>query len=195
LKLTENTYVIYTTDNGPWLQFKHHGGSAGPLRAGKGTTFEGGQRVPCLVRGPGIPAGTLCDELTGTIDVLPTIAALTGKPLPSDRKIDGIDVSGLWNGTLNRSPRTEFIHYTSVGNLEGLRQGDWKILVKKPRNQNNQQGGPNPTQIMLFNLRDDVGEQNNLASQYPDLVRILTQRMEALDQEITTNARAPWVTE
>jgi arylsulfatase A len=195
LKLTENTYVIYTTDNGPWLQFKHHGGSAGPLRAGKGTTFEGGQRVPCLVRGPGIPAGTVCDELTGTIDVLPTIAALTGKPLPSDRKIDGIDVSGLWNGTLNRSPRTEFIHYTSVGNLEGLRQGDWKILVKKPRNQNNQQGGPNPTQIMLFNLRDDVGEQNNLASQYPDLVRILTQRMEALDQEITTNARAPWVTE
>jgi arylsulfatase A-like enzyme len=137
----------------------------------------------------------VCDELTGTIDVLPTIAALTGKSLPSDRKIDGIDVSGLWKGTLNRSPRTEFIHYTSVGNLEGLRQGDWKILVKKPRNQNNQQGGPNPTQIMLFNLRDDVGEQNNLASQYPDLVRILTQRMEALDQEITTNARAPWVTE
>jgi arylsulfatase A-like enzyme len=127
--------------------------------------------------------------------VLPTIAALTGKPLPSDRKIDGIDVSGLWNGTLNRSPRTEFIHYTSVGNLEGLRQGDWKILVKKPRDQNNQQGGPNPTQIMLFNLRDDVGEQNNLASQYPDLVRILTQRMEALDEEITKNARAPWTTE
>ena len=80
LKLVDNTYVIYTTDNGPWLQFRHHGGSAGPLREGKGTTFEGGQRVPCVMRGPGIPAGTVCDELTGTIDVLPTIAALTGKP-------------------------------------------------------------------------------------------------------------------
>jgi arylsulfatase A-like enzyme len=195
LKLTENTYVIYTTDNGPWLQFKHHGGSAGSLRAGKGTTFEGGQRVPCLMRGPGIPAGTVCNELTGTIDVLPTIAAITGKPLPADKKIDGIDVSGLWKGTLKRSPRTEFIHYTSVGDLEGLRQGDWKILVKKQRNSTNQQGEPNPSQIMLFNLRDDVGEQNNLASQYPDLVRILGQRMEALDHEITANARAPWTTE
>lgn len=195
LKLADNTYIIYTTDNGPWLQFRHHGGSAGPLRAGKGTTFEGGQRVPCLMRGPGIPAGTVCDELTGTIDVLPTIAAITGKPLPASKKIDGMDVSGLWNGTLKRSPRTEFIHYTSVGDLEGLRQGDWKILVKKSRSQNNQQGTPNPTQIMLFNLKDDVGEQNNLASQYPDLVSRLQKRMEALDQEITTNARAPWTTE
>ena len=69
LKLTGNTYVIYTTDNGPWLPFKHHGGSAGPLRDGKGTTFEGGQRVPSDSR-TGIPAGTVCDELTGTIDVL-----------------------------------------------------------------------------------------------------------------------------
>jgi len=78
LGLAENTFVIYTSDNGPWLPFKHHGGSAGPLRDGKGTTFEGGQRVPCLIRGPGIPPGTACDDLTGTIDVLPTLAALTG---------------------------------------------------------------------------------------------------------------------
>ena len=98
LKLTDNTYVIYTTDNGPWLVFRHHGGSAGPLREGKGTTFEGGQRVPCLMRGPGIPAGTVCDELTGTIDVLPTLAAITGKPLPTGKRIDGMDVSGLWTG-------------------------------------------------------------------------------------------------
>ena len=69
LKLAKNTFVIYTTDNGPWLTFKHHGGSAGPLRDGKGTTFEGGQRVPCLIRGPGVPANTVCEELTGTIDV------------------------------------------------------------------------------------------------------------------------------
>ena len=99
LDLSKNTYVIYTTDNGPWLQFKHHGGSAGPLRDGKGTTFEGGQRVPCVMWGPGrIPAGTTCGELTGTIDLLPSIAALTKTPLPEDRKIDGLDISLLITG-------------------------------------------------------------------------------------------------
>ena len=198
LKLTESTYVVYTTDNGPWLQFKHHGGSAGPLREGKGTTFEGGQRVPCLIRGPGIPAGTVCDELTGTIDVLPTIAAITKTPLPQDKKIDGLDVSGLWMGTANRSPRTEFVHYTSEGNLEGLRQNNWKLLVKKTqprRNQNKKAAAPKPPQIMLFDLSKDIGEQTNLADANPDIVNKLRSRMEELDEEITRNARAPWTTE
>ena len=192
LNLVDNTYVIYTTDNGPWLSFKHHGGSAGPLRAGKGTTFEGGQRVPCLMRGPGIPAGTVCDELTGTIDVLPTIAAITGKPLPTDKKIDGLDVSGLWLGTIDESPRDEFVYYTSQGRLEGLRQNDWKLLVKQqrvPRNSNRQ---PGPPEIMLFDLSKDVGEQNNLAERNPDLVAKLRERMEELDAEISKNKRAPW---
>ena len=85
LKLTSSTYVIYTTDNGPWLPFRHHGGSAGPLREGKGTTFEGGQRVPCIARS-GIPAGTVCDDLMGTIDLLPTFAAITGKSLPKTKR-------------------------------------------------------------------------------------------------------------
>jgi len=198
LHLAENTYVIYTTDNGPWLQFKHHGGSAGPLREGKGTTFEGGQRVPCLIRGPGIPAGTVCDELTGTIDVLPTIAAITKTPLPQDKQIDGLDVSGLWMGTANSSPRTEFIHYTSQGNLEGLRQHNWKLLVKKPRqgNQGNRDknaAAAKPDQVMLFDLSNDIGEQTNLADADPDIVEKLRSRMEELDAEITRNARAPWM--
>ena len=191
--LSANTYVIYTTDNGPWLQFKHHGGSAGPLRAGKGTTFEGGQRVPCLIRGPGIPAGTVCDQLTGTIDVLPTIAAITGTALPEDKKIDGMDVTGLWEGTAVQSPRNEFVHYTSVGKLEGLRQGDWKLLVKQASSRRNQQGEKKPPQIMLFDLKNDLSEQNNLAGQYPEMVQKLRKRMETLDQEITINARAPWI--
>ena len=195
LKLTGNTYVIYTTDNGPWLPFKHHGGSAGPLRDGKGTTFEGGQRVPCLIRGPGIPAGTVCDELTGTIDVLPTIATLTGKALPTEKKIDGIDVSGLWMGKIKESPRTEFVHYTSQGNLEGIRQGNWKLLVKKPRqrrNQKNQKGTQAKPQIMLFDLANDVSEKNNLAAQHPEIVERLQKRMMQIDSEITENARTPW---
>lgn len=199
LELTENTYVIYTTDNGPWLQFRHHGGSAGPLREGKGTTFEGGQRVPCLMRGPGIPAGTVCDELTGTIDILPTIAAITGAPLPEGRKIDGVDVSGLWKGTVEESPRKEFLHYSSRGELEGIRQGDWKLLVKKPRApRNKQQKAKQPArapEIFLFDLGDDIGEQNNLAEANSDLVGKLQARMEEIDSEISENARAPWTTE
>lgn len=194
LKLADSTYVIYTTDNGPWLSFKHHGGSAGPLRDGKGTTFEGGQRVPCLMRGPGIPAGTVCDELMGTIDVLPTIAAITGKPLPQQNKIDGLDMSRLWMGTVERSPREEFVHYTSRGELEGIRQGNWKLLVKKPRARRNRRAAPPAMpQILLFDLSKDLGEKNNRAEAYPEIVNRLRQRMEELDAEITANARAPWL--
>jgi len=195
LKLVDNTYVIYTTDNGPWLQFRHHGGSAGPLREGKGTTFEGGQRVPCVMRGPGIPAGTVCDELTGTIDVLPTIAALTGKPLPATNKIDGLDASGLWKGTVKESPREEFLHYTSRGAIEGIRSGNWKLLVKKPRVPRRQSGtktNNKPPQLYLFDLAKDVGEKNNLIQAKPEVVKKLQARMEALDAEITKNARKPW---
>ena len=193
LQLTDNTYVVYTTDNGPWLQFRHHGGSAGPLREGKGTTFEGGQRVPCLVRGPGIPAGTVCAELAGTIDLLPTIASITGRPLPRKRQIDGMDISGLWTGQTKDSPRNEFIHYTSRGEIEGIRQGDWKLLMKKPRNRNNANAGQvKPTQIYLFNLAKDLGEQSNLADQHPEIVERLRIRMLEVDAEIAENARTPW---
>ena len=192
LKLAEKTYVIYTTDNGPWLQFRHHGGSAGPLRDGKGTTFEGGQRVPCVMRGPGVPAGTVCSELTGTIDILPTIAALTGAPLPAGKKVDGLDVSSLWLGKAKESPRKEFLHYTSRGDLQGIRQGSWKLLVKNPRARKNKNAPANAAQVLLFDLSKDLGEQNNLAGQHPDVVKKLRQRMEALDKEITSNARAPW---
>ncbi len=196
LGLSENTYVIYTSDNGPWLQFKNHGGSAGPLRAGKGTTFEGGQRVPCVIWGPGrIPAGTECNELTGTIDVLPSIAAITQSSL-SDKRIDGMDASGLWTGKVSKSPRTEFLHYTSRGAIEGIRQGKWKLLVKKvqQRRGKNATTQPKPKeQAMLFDLLADVGEQNDLAAANPDVVARLKARMSELDAEIEKNARQPWM--
>lgn len=198
--VAQNTYVIFTSDNGPWLPFKHHGGSAGPLRDGKGTTFEGGQRVPCLIRGPGIPSGTVCDELTGTIDVLPTIAAIVGSPLQSDRKIDGMDVSRLWMGTQPKSPREEFVYYTAQGVVEGIRQGNWKLLVKKPAapnpqakaNSNSDKKSQEP-KILLFDLAMDLGEQSNQAEAHPEIVNRLRARLEEIDAEITQNARAPWV--
>ncbi len=195
LDLSDNTYVIYTSDNGPWLQFKNHGGSAGPLREGKGTTFEGGQRVPCVMWGPGrIPAGTQCDELVASIDILPTIAALVGSPLPNDRKIDGMDMSQQLTGT-PQPTRVEYLHYTSQGQIEGIRQGKWKLLVKRPRPRRNapQASKPPTPQIMLFDLDADLGEQNNLAAAHTDIVEKLQARMLELDAEIEANARKPWM--
>lgn len=194
LGIAKNTYVIYSSDNGPWLGFKHHGGSAGPLRDGKGTTFEGGQRVPCLIRGPGIPPGTACEALTGTIDVLPTLAALTGGALPAGRTIDGIDVSGLWRGDVGASPRKEFLYYAAHGEIEGIRQGNWKLLAKQPRaqKQNAETAAADTPQVLLFDLEADLGERNNLADRHPDLVDRLRERMLELDREITANARPQW---
>ncbi|MDA8964810.1 sulfatase [bacterium] len=193
LKLSDNTYLIFTTDNGPWLPFKHHGGSAGPLRDGKGSTFEGGQRVPCVMWAPGkIPAGTTCDQLCGTIDLLPTIASLTKTPLPSDKKIDGLDISKLLT-TDDKTPRNEFVYYTSRGDIQGLRQGKHKLLVNGPRNKKR-----NPkakAEVMLFDLDADLGEKNNLAKSKPEVVAKLKARMLELDAQIAKEARQPWFKE
>lgn len=188
LGLSENTYIIFTTDNGPWLPFKHHGGSAGPLREGKGTTFEGGQRVPCIVWGPGrIPAGKTSGELTSTIDLLPTIATLSGHPLKPAKKIDGLDISKTLTDE-KTSPRKEFLHYTSRGQLEGIRQGDWKLLVKTP-NKRAKNKQPQKPKLLLFNLSKDVGEKENLAAKHPEKATSLLARMKELDAEITAHAR------
>ncbi|MEP4076464.1 sulfatase [Haloferula sp.] len=192
LGLEKDTIIIYTTDNGPWLRFKNHGGSAKPLREGKGTTFEGGQRVPFLISWPGkIPEGARSDELTSSIDLLPTIASLTGKPLSPPKKIDGLDFSKtLTDG--KKSPRNEFLHYASAGKLEGIRQGDWKLLVKNPKGKMSK-GAKTLTakaQIQLYNLGKDISESNNLAAEHPEKVAMLTKRMTELDTEITNNARA-----
>ena len=185
LKLTGKTYVIYTTDNGPWLPFRHHGGSAGPLREGKGTTFEGGQRVPCVMRGPGIPAGTECGELIGTIDLLPTFAAITKSKLPKKNKIDGVNSLGLLQGKIEAPVRKEFLYYTSRGDIEGIRQGRWKLLVKKKR-------GSKETNSFLYDLKKDIGEQNDLSKENPKIVSNLKKRMMDADNEIALNARLPW---
>jgi arylsulfatase A len=194
LKLAENTYVIYTSDNGPWLQFKNHGGSAGPLREGKGTTFEGGQRVPCVMWGPGrIPAGTECKDVVATIDMLPTIAALTNSELPANRRIDGMDMSHKLLDSAGTSNREEYLYYTSQGQIEGIRRGKWKLLVKtKRRNRNKKKAPPAKPTVHLFDLTADVGEQHNLSEDHSEIVSRLTARMTELDGEITTNAREAW---
>ncbi|MBK1832206.1 sulfatase [Verrucomicrobiaceae bacterium R5-34] len=176
LGLSENTYIIYTSDNGPWLWFKNHGGKADPLREGKGTTYEGGQRVPCVMWAPGrIPAGTETDAIASTIDLLPTLAQLTGSPAKTRGEIDGTDISPLLLGT-EKSVRDEFLFYTSNGKLEGLRQGDWKLLMKKGK-------------AKLFNLAKDIGEQQNQAKEMPEKVSHLLNRMRKLDEQINHQIR------
>jgi len=188
LGMSDNTYIIYTSDNGPWLRFKNHGGSAFPLRAGKSTTFEGGQRVPCVMWAPGrIPAGTSTDAFTSTMDLLPTIASITNSKLP-ERKIDGHDISSTFDS--DDSPRDELIFYSPQGQLQGVRKGDWKYLEITPRKRKR---NPNPkTTKYLFNLKEDIGEQTNLLESSPDVVESLKSRMTEADEEISENSRPVW---
>lgn len=189
LQLAENTVVVYTSDNGPWLRFKNHGGSAGPLRDGKGTTFEGGQRVPCIMWGPGrIPAGTSTDAFVSTIDLLPTIAELTAKPLPTELVIDGLDISATFGS--DQSPRDEFVFYSARGVLEGIRIGNWKYLQKSIGK--NQKGSPAKFKHFLFDLAKDLGEQDNRYEQESEVAMRLKSRMETIDQDVTQNARSVW---
>ncbi len=180
LGLSDKTYIIFTSDNGPWLQFKNHGGSALPLRDGKGTTYEGGQRVPCVIKGPGIPAGTISDEIFGTIDMLPSIAKLAGVELKTRGPIDGLDASALMLGS-ETSPRSEFVYYSSQGALNGLRQGDFKLRLIKGKN--------GKESVELYNLKEDISEKNNLAETMPDKVKELTERMNAVHADITKDVR------
>ncbi|MBT8037786.1 MAG: sulfatase [Verrucomicrobiae bacterium] len=193
LGLANNTYIIFTSDNGPWLKYAHHGGCALPLRDGKGTTFEGGQRVPCIMWGPGrIPADTTSTAFASTLDLLPTITSLSGSKLPAKIRVDGCDLTGVIAGEAP-SPRKELLYYSARGELEGLRQGDWKILVQKMRVRKGRKvkkGGN--TKILLFNLAEDVSETTNLADKNSEKVKVLQTRMKELDNEITANARPVW---
>ncbi|MGI9266595.1 MAG: PVC-type heme-binding CxxCH protein [Akkermansiaceae bacterium] len=179
--LDQHTYVIFASDNGPAIGKRHHAGVTGGLRGGKTTTFEGGTRVPCVMWRPGsIPANTVCDELMTTLDVLPTIATLSNSKLPSNRKIDGLDASDLLTKADAKSPRSEMLYYDGHGRLEGLRETHWKLLIKK-----------NGT-TMLFNLADDIKEQNNLAKTNAGRIVEMTARMRELGDEVDANTRAPW---
>ena len=127
--LDDNTLVIFTSDNGPWLSYGNHGGSAGPLREGKGTMFEGGYRVPCVMRWPGkIPAGTRCDELAATMDLFPTIARLIGATVPDDRVIDGKDIWPLMAGEPEATSPHEVFYCYYDRELRAVRDRRWKLV-------------------------------------------------------------------
>jgi len=134
--LDKNTLVIFTSDNGPWITYGNHAGSTGGLREGKGGTYEGGHRVPCLVRWPGVvPAGRVSNKLLTSMDILPTVAKLCGAQLPK-QKIDGIDWVAHLKGDDTVTPREQFYYYYRRNSLQAVRKGNWKLVFAHPGRSN-----------------------------------------------------------
>ena len=181
------TLVVFTSDNGPWMDMpprmlveprivRTDAGSAGPLRGSKGTSWEGGTRVPFLARWPGrIPAGSVSADLARTLDILPTIAGIVGAPLPAGRVIDGQDILAFLEGR-TPSPDEWFFYYNSGGRLEGVRDRRWKLHLAFP-----EKGEP---VTELFDLLADPSERWNAAADHPDAVARLSARMRTFAGEI-----------
>ena len=187
-RLNERTLILFASDNGPWLSYGDHAGLAGPLREGKGTTWEGGVREPCVMRWTGrIPPGTTCTELAATIDILPTFAALAGAAVPSDRIIDGKDIRPLLFGEPGAKCPHEAYYYYWNNALEAVRSGPWKLhfphAYRSLKGKGGSGGRPAPyieraTQLALYNLDKDVGETKDVSALHPDVVA----RLEKLGQ-------------
>lgn len=191
--LTEDTVVVFTSDNGPWYQ-----GSPGPLRGRKGQSYEGGHRVPFIVRWPGrIEAGTTTHEPAMNIDLFPTFLALAGLSLPKDRIIDGKSMVALWTVPQSKSSH-ELFYFYHQGELEGIRTGSWKFfrtinhyvwplpLNEKIGGISEHTTGPLP---LLFNLEIDPGESYDLRGKYPSIATELSERMTEWEAELTANPK------
>ncbi|MSU51501.1 MAG: arylsulfatase [Opitutus sp.] len=176
LKLDANTLVIFTSDNGPWLVKGADGGTAGPLRGGKGSTWEGGVREPTIAWWPGrVVPGGVSDAVAGNIDFLPTFVSLAGGTVPADRTIDGRDFSPLLLGRAKESQREAHFYYRAY-RLEAVRQGPWKLALGP------QAAGMGTVDtdlearvagLRLYNLDTDIGERTDVAAQNPAVVKRL----------------------
>lgn len=168
-EIADNTLVIFTSDNGPWLKYKTRGGSAGPLRDGKGTTWEGGMREPCIFWWPGnIEANSISTSLVTSMDIFPTIASIVDYDLSSQKAVDGINIlDHLLTG--NELSERFFYYYSAQGKIEGIRKGPWKLLKRQE-------------DLYLFNLEEDISEKFNLAEKYPGIVEELSKQLFEFDQ-------------
>ena len=174
LHLATNTLVIFTSDNGPWLVHKSDAGTAGPLRGGKGSTWEGGLRESTLAWWPGhVPAGTVRDTVAGTIDLLPTFVAQAGGTVPTDRAIDGADISKLLLGQTTDPGRGAHYYYLDY-QLQAVRSGSWKLALRPQKfSAGMNGGGVNTPGLRLYNLDTDIGETTDVAAQHPEVVKEL----------------------
>ncbi|MAB59538.1 MAG: arylsulfatase [Verrucomicrobiales bacterium] len=196
--IDENTLVIFTTDNGPWLSYGNHAGSAKPLREGKGTAWEGGVRVPCIMRWPKkIPSEKICSTPAMTIDILPTIAELTGSDLPN-HSIDGKSIFPLMKGNPQaKSPHEAYFFYWGA-NLHAIRKGNWSLHLphsyRSLKDQPGKDGIPNKyiqksTAIALFDLKNDIGQKEDLSEIHPNIVERLKNLGEKHIEYVKKNKR------
>jgi len=191
--LDKQTLVIFTSDNGPWLPYGNHAGSAGALREGKGTAFEGGMREPFIARWPGkIPAATVKSVPAMTIDLLPTVAKITGAVLPTDRIIDGRDIwPVLSDKKVTTSPHDALYFYWGK-ELHAVRRGRWKLHLPHPYRHLEEAGrdgrpGRETQQkidLALFDLDKDPGESNNVANRHPEVIKELMKVVEQAREDL-----------
>lgn len=193
LNLLNNTLVIFSSDNGPWTVMGDHGGSAGTLRSGKGSTFEGGQRVPTVAHWPAqIAAGSNNHSVSSLLDILPTLSDLAGVAIPSDRTIDGKSLAPIFSGMGERENQ-KFFYIASRGRstVRGLRDGDWKLKRAQKGYpeflESFLQFGKHGHPALLFNLNDDPEEQYNLAAQFPERVAAMEAQIVTFEQDITAD--------
>ena len=193
--IAENTLVIFSSDNGPWLTFGNHAGSSGGLREGKGTAWDGGLKVPFIVNWPGkVPKGTICNKLTTTMDMLPTIVEICKAKLPA-KKIDGVNVLDLFLAKQDANPRDEFVYYYDKNSLKAIRKGNWKLAFPCLSQTYDKPGaighdgfpgkyGTDSVRLALYNLAADVGEERDVKDQHPDIVKQLTAIADKYRKEI-----------
>jgi len=193
--LDQNTVVIFTSDNGPWLSYGNHAGSAMPFREGKGTAWEGGHREPFIMRYPdGLKGGRTIDAAVMAIDILPTLAAITGSKLP-EAVIDGKSVWELLKGDSNQSPQEAYYFYYRVNELHGVRYGKWKLYFPHNyRTMEGQQPGKDGlpgnyvhldlNEIELYDLSEDLSETTNVAAEYPEVVEEMEQLADLMRKKL-----------
>jgi arylsulfatase A len=165
--LAENTFVVFTSDNGPWLIFDEHGGSAGLLREGKGCTFEGGMREPCIMWWPGKIKPAVVNDMGSTMDIYTTILTLAGAKVPTDRVVDGLDLSPALFGT-GPSPRSNMFYYRE-GKLYAARKGPYKAhFITKPAYGKGEEKYHDPP--LLYNLEHDPSEKFDISKDDPEII-------------------------
>ena len=197
--LTENTIVVFTSDNGPWLSYGNHSGSSGIYREGKGTTWEGGVRVPSIIKFPNGLKPSEIDEPIMAIDWMPTFANITRSKL-SQNKIDGKDIWPLLSGEVNQSPHEKLYFYYRVNELHSIRMNDWKIQFSRTyRSLNGKKGGKDGIPVKyemnlidkneLYNLKDDPQERIDVYHKFPEIAKKMEELAEKARVELGDNLK------
>lgn len=202
--LLENTLVMFSSDNGPWISYGNHGGSSGELREGKGTSFGGGQKVPFIVQMPGtIPAGRVCDEVVTALDILPTVLHITNTSQPRIKPIDGKNAWPIISGQEGAKSPNDAFYFMSRNDVQAVRAGKWKLHVPHRYHsivEPGKDGMPgkivwNQLDTALYDVVSNPAETIDLKDKYPKIVKKLTAMIANFDEDLKNNSRKPGIAE